>query len=541
MSTPHYLEDDCLSHRGERLFIEDCDTVELVEKFGSPLFVMSEHQLRSNFRRYQKAFGQHWPEGPVDILPANKANWNTGVMAVLSQEGAGFDTYSEGELHSALQCQVNPERISVNGGGKSDAMLRRCIEAGVRITVEDLDEPARINAIAKSLNTVARIRFRVKPDFPNLWKKDHFLAESVSIDMCLQLYKSGIPAQYLEALGREVLKMEHVELVGLHFHCGRHHSSLWFWRGVMKRYAQLVLHLCKAWGGYQPQELDIGGGFPSPRDPHGKSGIRADTLLTFFSYPLELALYALTVRGRYSTWSTLLEKALVKVPGLKRPHAIEDYAQAAVGSFRQTLLDGGLDLRGVRLQVEPGRGFYGNAGIHLTKVKKFKQQTRPVKMNWVLTDTTYFFLTGGVYEHNLHEFRVANKIGHPLRHVADVVGHSCYADRILPLVKVPELEEGDVIALLEAGAYQEVSAANFNALPRPAMVLVNGERADVIKVAETIADVYARDRIPERLRPVAPVPQEQPVAIAITCARQFETKGHPANHPASLVTRGAGL
>ena len=92
-------------------------------------------------------------------------------------------------------------------------------------------------------------------------------------------------------------------------------------------------------------------------------------------------------------------------------------------------------------------------------------------MNWVLTDTTYFFLSGGVYEYNFHEFRVANKVNAAPKHVADVVGHSCYADRILPLVKVPDIEEGDIFAFLDMGAYQEVSASNFNALPRPAMVL----------------------------------------------------------------------
>jgi len=76
----------------------------------------------------------------------------------------------------------------------------------------------------------------------------------------------------------------------------------------------------------------------------------------------------------------------------------------------------------------------GDFTVHLTRVKKFKQQTVLLKMNWVLTDTTYFFLTGGVYEYNFHEFRVANKVNATPKHVADVVGHSCYADRILPLV-----------------------------------------------------------------------------------------------------------
>lgn len=83
---------------------------------------------------------------------------------------------------------------------------------------------------------------------------------------------------------------------------------------------------------------------------------------------------------------------------------------------------------------------------------------------------------------------------------ADVVGHSCFADMIVPGARLPEVYAGDVVALLEAGAYQEISASNFNALPRPATVLVNGSDADLVKRAETAEDVWARDVVPERIR-----------------------------------------
>lgn len=503
MTQQHQKIDSILSNRDGQLFIEECDTSTLLDKHGSPLFVVSEQKLRDNYRRFHSAFSKHWPDGPLDVLPANKANWNTAVRTILSQEGAGADIYSEGELHSALACKTKPELISVNGGGKTDAVLRRSIEAGVRITIEDLDEPERINRIAKSLNKIAKVRFRVKPDFPNLWKRTDFSLESASIDLGIQVYKSGIPAQYLESLGKQVLAMDHVEMTGIHFHGGRHSNSLWYWKGMMKRYAQLVLHLCKAWGGYQPKELDIGGGFATERDPHSKLGERENAVMTFFTYPLELAMYGLTATGRYKVLSGMLEKVMSKMPGQQRAPSVEEYGEAAVTTFRDTLIAGGMDLKGVRLQIEPGRSFYSDTGIHLTKVKKFKQQTRPMKMNWVLTDTTYFFLSGGIYEYNFHEFYVANKMNAQARHVADIVGHSCYADRISPLVKVPDLVEGDSIAFLDMGAYQEVSASNFNALPRPAMILVNGEDSEVIKRAESIEDVFARDQIPDRLIPTS--------------------------------------
>lgn len=491
--------DDCLSTRGGHLYMEGCDTTALVEQFGSPLFAISENQLRRNVKEFQHAFSKYWTDGPVDVLPANKANWNTAVRTVLTQEGAGADIYSEGELHAALICDVPRHLISVNGGGKSDAMLRRCIESGVRITVEDLDEPERINQIAKELNTCANIRFRVKPDFPNLWKKTDFAVESVSIDLGIQVYKSGIPAQYLEVLGKQVLAMEHVELTGFHFHGGRHHNSLWYWRGLMKRYGELISYLCKAWGGYQPTEIDIGGGFAAARDPFGKLDIRFEAVATMLTYPLEVALHSLGESKRYRVLSSAIEKFMTKLPSQKRAPSISDYAKATVTTLRATLRQGGIKTEGVRLQLEPGRSLYSDTGIHLTTVKKVKQQTLPMTYTWLLTDTTYFFMSGGALEYNAHDFRVANKVDEPAVTTADIVGHSCYADRIFPLAKVPRMTEGDVIAFLDMGAYQEVSASNFNALPRPAMVLVNNDRAEIIKVAETIEDVYQRDRIPEYL------------------------------------------
>ncbi len=162
--------DDCLSIRDDHLWVEECDTGELVRRFGSPLFVLSESQLRSNLRRFRNAFAAHWTWGPVDILPALKANWTVASRRVLTQEGAGADIYSEGELCCALEAGVDPEIISVKGGGKSERMISRCIEAGVRITVEDLDEPELIDRLAGELGRKAKIRLRVKPDFPNLWR-----------------------------------------------------------------------------------------------------------------------------------------------------------------------------------------------------------------------------------------------------------------------------------------------------------------------------------------------------------------------------------
>jgi len=489
---------DFLSVRHGRLFAEERDATDLVEQFGSPIFVMSDSQLRQNLRRYREALRAGWPDGPVDILPAFKANTMLATRHILSQEGAGADIYSPGELAGVLATGIEPERVSVNGGGKSPDYLKTCIQAGVRITVEDVHEIDLIEQAAAEVGAKARIRFRVKPTVPNLWRRTDFSQMSVPIDVGVQIYKSGIPPEYLVDMGRRVLRMEHVELVGLHLHAGRHHPSLWYWRGLMDRYARMIGELCRAWNGWRPLEIDVGGGMASPRDPMNKELARSEFVLMALGYPLLAGLRGLGERAYHGILGRALP-LLTEHAEPKRPPTIEEYGRTISTALREGLRREGVDATGVRLQAEPGRGLYGDAGIHLARVKVVKRQTRPFPYVWVLTDTTYFFLAGGVLEHNRHPFIVANKAEEPLTLTADIVGHSCYADQIVMAAHLPEVVPGDVIAILEAGAYQESSASNFNALPRPASVLVKGDRAEIIKSAERIDDVYARDRIPEWL------------------------------------------
>jgi diaminopimelate decarboxylase len=488
----------CLSVRDGRLFVEDRDTLGLVESFGSPLFVTSESQLRANYRRFKAAFEGAWPDGPVDILPAFKANTTLATRHVLSEEGAGADVYSPQELAGVLGTGVDPVRVSVNGGGKSRKHLRDCVAAGVRITVEDVDEVDLLQEVAAELGTTARVRFRVKPTVPSLWRRTDFSQLTVPIDLGIQVYKSGIPLEYLVDMGRRVFALPHVELVGLHLHAGRHHPSLWFWKGLMASYARLIAELCRAWKGWRPAEIDVGGGMASPGDPHNKELPRSEFVTTALGYPVLVALRGLGDRLYHAALGKIVTSLTSHREAKRRPD-IESYAATIAGTLRSELQRHGVPTAGVRLQTEPGRALYGDTGVHLARVKVVKRQTKPIPYTWVLTDTTVFFLAGGVLEHNRHPVVVANRVDAPTTMSADVVGHSCYADQIVLGAPLPTVEAGDVIAFLETGAYQESSASNFNALPRPATVLVRGSDADVVKTAETTEDVYHRDRIPGRL------------------------------------------
>jgi diaminopimelate decarboxylase len=492
--------DECLSVRDGHLFIEECDAVELVRRFGSPLFVFSEDQIRRNVRRFQKAFQDGWPNGPVKILPAAKANWLTAIQYILASEDCGCDIYSPGELEVALRAGFDPQFISVNGVPKDEDHIYRCVQSGVRITIDSVEEVDVIERAARELGRTAKVRLRIKPAVSGFIAHTDFVPEGlVPTDLAAMVYKGGLTKDQVIALGRRILQMEGVELVGFHQHHGRHHRSTRFWEEQMKAYARELGEVCQALGGYQPQEIDIGGGFAIPRDPFNAA--------TDYSAPLEFgALYAISKalkplgdETRYAVMARLID-TLVSEPNQTPAPSIEAYAEACTRTLRQELPRYGIRTEGLMLQVEPGRALHGNAGIHLTTVRNIKRITSPIRWTIIVVDTTEFWFTGGRYEHHLHDYLFANKADAPLVGKADIVGRSCYGDRLMPIVRIPEVQVGDILALLDTGAYQEVSMSNFNAMPRPASVLVTGDEAEVIRRRERQEEVFQRDVIPARLQ-----------------------------------------
>ncbi len=492
--------DDCLSIRNGHLFIEECDTVDLVKRFGSPLFVFSEDQIRRNVRRFKRSFEAGWPNGPVKILPAAKANWITAIQYILADEDCGCDIYSPGELEIALRAEFNPEFISVNGVPKDEEHIYRCVQAGVRITIDSMEELDVIERAAEELNRTVKVRLRIKPAISGFVKHSDFVPEGlVPTDLAAMVYKGGLTKDQVIALGQRILKMERVKLVGFHQHHGRHHRSIRYWEEQMKAFARDLGEVCQALGGFQPQEIDIGGGFAVPRDPFNAA--------TDYTAPVEFATLhaiskALKPLGddlRYAVLARLID-TLVSEPNPTPAPSIEEYAEACTRTLREELPRYGIRTEGLMLQVEPGRAIHGNAGIHLTTVRNIKRITSPIRWTIIVVDTTEFWFTGGRYEHHLHHYLFANKADAPLVGKADIVGRSCYGDRLMPIVRIPEVQVGDILAILDTGAYQEVSMSNFNAFPRPAAVLVTGDRAEVIRRRERQEEVFSRDVIPTHLQ-----------------------------------------
>jgi diaminopimelate decarboxylase len=454
--------DECLSIREGELFVEECQALDLARRFGTPLHVVSEDQLRRNARRLESAFASRWP-GELLLLPSIKANSSLALRRILSDEGTGCDVFGPGELEAALRMGTEAERISLNGPMKDEALLERGIREGVRITLDSRAELDRTAAVAARLHRTARVRPRFRPDLVGLDAPSEMSPEGSSIRDAVQRYKAGIPTEDLLAIGAAEIADPTLDLTGIHFHLGRHSADPDVWSAAVEALCSLLGELHARWDGWVPRELDVGGGFPAPRDPFGR---------------------------------LLPQRA--NAPREAPP--VDDYAAAVCRPLIAGLEALGLDPAAIRLELEPGRSLYADAGIHLATVGNVKRQSEPTPLTWVETDSSDAYLPDVNLEHNRWRCVPISNAAAGAALTADVTGRTCALDVIVPDAELPLLAAGDVVAFLDTGAYQDATATNFNALPRPGTALVTGVRAEMIRRHETLDDVFGRDLIPERLR-----------------------------------------
>jgi diaminopimelate decarboxylase len=453
--------DDCLSIRDGALYVEECAAEKLAERFGTPLYVISEDQLRRNARRFQAAFATRWP-GPFLLLPSIKANSCLALRRILNTEGTGCDVFGAGELEAALRTGTDPETISLNGPMKGDALLERAIGLGVRITLDSRAELERTTAAAERLDRQARIRVRFRPDLVGVDEPSEMSSDGSSIRDAVQRYKAGIPTEDLLAIEAAEIARPSLDVAGVMLHLGRHSAEPAVWSAAVDALAELLDRLRESWSGWTPRELDLGGGFPAPRDPFGRRlQLRADA----------------------------------------PEHApeVDEYAEAICPRLVAALGDRGIAPDRIQLELEPGRALYSDAGIHLATVGNVKRQTHPVALTWVETDSSDAYLADVNLEHNRWTCLAAAAAATPTTVVADVTGRSCGLDVIVADARLPVVEPGDILAFLDTGAYQDASASNFNALPRPGTILVARDTAELVRRHESIEEVFSRDLVPARL------------------------------------------
>ncbi|MEU5761244.1 hypothetical protein, partial [Nocardia sp. NPDC047648] len=364
-------------------------------------------------------------------------------------------------LEIALSAGTDPASISLSGSVKGSALLQRAVRSGVKITADSAAELRDIATIAEELGRVTDVRLRVRPRLTTALSSDisHF-----PITATLDVYKPGIPWEDTVSAGSFAIEHPHLRLTGMAAHIGRQSAELSVWSDYAAQFAEMVVALRDAWDGWLPESLDIGGGLPISPDPFGQ-----------------------------------MMTSSADDPLPDRP-PVEDYAQVICGSLRRVLSARGIETEPIKLEVEPGRSLYADCGAHITRVLNIKRRTETPDRTWVEVDTSVFFLPDTELENNRWPIHVADSESGE-KEVVDVVGRSCTGDLLAFQATLPVVKPGELIVFGLTGAYQDAGASNFNALPRPATVLVNGSEAEVIKRAETLDDLLGRDRLPERFKP----------------------------------------
>jgi diaminopimelate decarboxylase len=425
---------------GNKLFCEGIAIGSLAKKYGTPLYVYSQHTLTDHFQKLDAAMS------PVEHLVcfAVKSNSNLSVLRVLANLGSGFDIVSGGELQRVIVAGGDPRRCVFAGVGKTEPEIEFALRQNVfSFNAESEPELQRINRVAGRLKKIAPIAVRVNP---NIGAGTHAKITTGTYEN-----KFGIAFEEIEDVYARAAKLKNLRLRGLQMHIGSQITET----GPFEQAVRKVLPLAEKLKARHGLEFfSIGGG-------------------------LGIVYQPVLASGGADWWRTPAARSILTPAG---------YAARLVPLLQPL---------GLKILMEPGRFISGNAGALVTRVEYVK---RTGKKNFVIVDAAMNDLIRPAFYEAYHEIvPLVRRDDSSLK--SDVVGPICESgdffckDRPLPMVG-----EGDYLALLSAGAYGFVMASNYNARPLAAEVLVNGKRAAVARPRQKVKEIWSHEKVVAWLR-----------------------------------------
>ncbi|MFJ6852284.1 diaminopimelate decarboxylase [Streptomyces sp. NPDC091271] len=417
-----------LSARGD-VAVGGVSLVEAAERFGTPVYLLDEGEVRDRCRAYVRAF----PD--TDVVYAAKAFLCRALLHWVREEGLGLDVCSAGELELAVTNGFPPERIVMHGNAKSPDDLSTALRLGVgRIVIDSAWEIARLSALVPD-GARQKVLVRV---VPGVSAGGHAAIRTGTDDQKFGLSLTDGSAQH--AIAR-ILGQPRLDLVGLHCHIGSQISTVKPYLTALRRMVGLLAQISHQHGVALP-ELDMGGG-------HGVAYRPGET---------SLDIAALGARIRRELASSCAA-AGIPVP---------------------------------RLTIEPGRAVTGPAGVALYRVLTVKRtgDSLFVAVDGGMSDNPRPALYGSRYAPRLIGRRstaepcTATVVG---RHCE--AGDVLAADAAVP----GDIHPGDLLAVPVAGAYHLSMASSYNAVGRPPVVAVHEGRARILVRRESLADINGRD------------------------------------------------
>lgn len=423
----------------DRLEIGGVDVTKLVQQFGSPLYILDEETLRTACRQYVEAMAKYYP-GASQVLYASKAWSCLAICAIAFSEGLGIDVVSGGELYTALEAGVTADKLYLHGNNKSKGELTLAISSGCTIVVDNWQELHNLVEIASLDKLASPIRIMLRLT-PGIECHTHEYIRTGHLDS-----KFGFDPNQLDDVFAYIGQQPSLNCVGLHAHIG---SQIFELQPHQDLGAVIVGWLKKASAyGLQISELNVGGGL----------GIR------------------------YTESDD--------------PPSIDEWVKTVCYSVKDACSAENIPLP--KLLCEPGRSLVGSACVTAYTIGSSKE---------IPEIRTYIAVDGGMSDNprpityqSVYRAVIANRMSAPLSAKVTVAGKHCESgDILIKDATLPATSAGDILVVMATGAYNYSMASNYNRLPRPAAVLVNGGEANLIVQRETYLDLIRQDRLPERL------------------------------------------
>jgi diaminopimelate decarboxylase len=417
------------SYKENELYCEEVPLREIVEEFGTPLYVYSKNQILDNYRAVNAAFG----EVSHLICYALKANSNLQLLKLLAQEEAGAEVVSRGELFLALKAGFSSEKIMYAGVGKREDEIEYAIKKSIAsLNVESEEELRIASEIAQRLNLEASVSIRVNP---NVEAETHpyILTGSKS-------NKFGIDQSRVLAAYRLAKELPNLRIVGIHAHIGSQIPTTEPFVQCANTLATLVQDLKAA--GIDLANIDIGGGV----------GVDYHQAVTHDLLPTDSN-------------------------GNPPPPTAADVVKAILPILQPSRCT---------IVFEPGRSIVADAGMLLTKVLYTKQGG---EKKFIIVDAGINDLIRPSLYDAYHQI-VPLRLRGAQTETVDVVGPICETGDFFALDRtLPTVVRGDFLGIATAGAYGFSESSNYNGRLRPAEILVNGEKCRVIRERETLDDL----------------------------------------------------
>ena len=469
--SPAWVIPDYLEVSDDHLSINGADSLALVREFDSPLFVFSAPRIKSNIERLKKA-GQS-THHPIRFFYASKANSNMAVLKTVLETGIDIEVNSGGELFKALRVGFRPDQIIFNGTSKSASELDDAVRAGIyAINVDSIYEiglveeaVSRVAAADGTAVKPARITLRLVPE---IGTRSH-----LGLQTALLTSKFGISSsEVLDAFRRGLQNPDLIHVCGIHIHVGSQTPDVEPFAEAFRSMWEHLVTIHRETG-HRLEHINLGGGIPVN---YLRDRSQADQL----------------PEHERDMLGADLEPSIVLAEALRVARESARDAEAEHLLEQTTIL------------LEPGRSVIADAGLVLTTVLNMKKRPETGDV-WLLTDAGYnIMLSMNNYKWYYHTIS-ANRAGEPHDHEYKVAGPLCdsgdvYFDierggRLPDYRRLPEnMQPGDVLALLNSGAYSLAQMFHYNGRPLPAAVMIQEDcTATLIRRRDTYEDLLTND------------------------------------------------